>query len=115
MFYTFQQNNSGGQWDIDQNVSHITIIEAASIESALDKATDIGIYFDGVYNERDCPCCGDRWSRWPEETKKLVVYGRPIEDYFLDRFTDDDIITVHFKDHVKIHKYVDGKYCISEV
>ena len=116
MFYTFRQNNSGGCWDIDQHVSHIVVIEAESLDLALDTAEAIGIYFDGVDNERDCPCCGDRWSRWPEVTKKLVVYGQPIEDYFLDRCTrSDHIITVHFNNHIKKYQHVDGKFCIDEI
>jgi hypothetical protein len=36
-------------------------IEAESAEHADEKAAEIGIYFNGCDDGRDCPCCGDRW------------------------------------------------------
>jgi hypothetical protein len=60
-FFHFDQNNSGGSYDIDDNVSPLVIIEAADDDAAYDKALEIGIYFGGVADGRDCECCGDRW------------------------------------------------------
>lgn len=62
-FFTFVQNNSGGSFDYDESrgISHFVIIEAENAEKANYRAEEIGLYFDGVRNEMDCPCCGDRW------------------------------------------------------
>lgn len=64
MFFTFDQNNSGGSFEFDgkAGISHYVIIEADSSGQANDKAERIGLYFNGCENERDCDCCGDRWS-----------------------------------------------------
>lgn len=62
-FFHFDQNNSGGSYDADENVAPLVIIEAVDDDAANDKAEEIGIYFNGVEDERDCECCGDRWWR----------------------------------------------------
>ena len=66
MFYTFNQNNSGGAFDYDTNrgISHYVIVEADSVEDAVDRAETIGLYFD---DSGDCSCCGDRWSDYLSE------------------------------------------------
>lgn len=63
-FYRFRQNNSGGVFDIDdqRGIGPIVFIEADNALEADDRAENKGIYFDGVENEQDCECCGDRWS-----------------------------------------------------
>lgn len=66
MYYEFRQNNSGGHFLEDDNVSIMVIIEACCFAEAKEKAEEIGIYFDGVQKGMDCPCCGDRWSEWSE-------------------------------------------------
>ena len=58
-FYEFPQNNTGGEWD--KILGYTVIIEAETPEKANEKAEEIGIYFDGVDNDIDCECCGDRW------------------------------------------------------
>lgn len=74
-FYEFNQNNSGGSFSVDNNVTHRVLIEASSYEEALYLAESIGIYFDGCEEELDCPCCGDRWYR-PDEAKEFPLsYG----------------------------------------
>lgn len=60
-FYEFSQNNSGGSFDVDENVCHRLFIEADSEKEAIRKAEDLGCYWDGVENGSDCACCGDRW------------------------------------------------------
>lgn len=65
-FYTFHQNNSGGSFTHDpvRGVGYAVAIEAHSADDANTIAERVvGIYFDGVHDDRDCPCCGDRWSR----------------------------------------------------
>ena len=57
LFYTYRQNNSGGNWVGPVYV----IVEAASPEEADDIACAHGVYFNGVKEGWDCACCGDRW------------------------------------------------------
>ena len=59
--YLFNQNNSGGSFDTHDLLCHRVGIEAASRQEANDTAEDIGIYFYGIEDGLDCPCCGDRW------------------------------------------------------
>jgi hypothetical protein len=62
-FWHFRQNNSGGLFDIDDSrgIGVDVWIEAASLEDAERRAEQIGLYFNGVQDGRDCDCCGDRW------------------------------------------------------
>ena len=68
-FYTFPQNNAGGEWD--KILGYTVIIEAETPEKANEKAEEIGIYFDGVDNDIDCECCGDRWCRVEDEYDEI--------------------------------------------
>lgn len=62
-YFTFIQNNSGGFFD----GPHHIIVEAPSADEANRNAVERGgIYFDGVKNDIDCSCCGDRWYRATE-------------------------------------------------
>jgi hypothetical protein len=62
-FFHFDQNNSGGGYDADENVAQLVVIEAPNANAANIIAQEIGIYFDGIDNGMDCECCGNRWSR----------------------------------------------------
>ena len=64
--YLFDQNNSGGIFIVDDKVCPRVYITAKNSKEANEKAESIGIYFDGVANGLDCPCCGDRWNRVDE-------------------------------------------------
>jgi hypothetical protein len=66
-FYEFSQNNSGGHFDVDENVCHRVIIEATNERHSISIAKEIGIYFDGCAIGVDCSCCGDRWYDSPDE------------------------------------------------
>ena len=80
-FYTYIQNNSGGEFDLSDTIGHYVIIEAASEAEANDRAENIGLYFNGADDcGRDCPCCGDRWHRGPVRAAEPTVYGVPVED-----------------------------------
>lgn len=63
MFYTFNQNNSGGSFieNRTDGIAEYVIIEADSADEANDRAENIGIYFNGCSTGDDCSCCGDRW------------------------------------------------------
>ena len=83
MFYLYNQNNSGGSFVVDNDVTHFVIIEADSTFAADAKAQSIGIYFDGVADDRDCECCGDRWyCAYPSDgTAVPMIYSDMPEDY----------------------------------
>lgn len=95
MFYTFRQNNSGGSFINNAAVGQYVIIEAPTKERAYDIAEDIGLYWDGVYEGRDCDCCGDRWYRGADEYEEPKIYGEPF-DSFVDHF--DAGIHVYYLD-----------------
>jgi len=84
-FYTFYQNNSGG---IFFSPAQYVIIEADSFEDANSIALDHGLYFNGVEDKHDCPCCGDRWHPFYYETSRTdvpMIYGST--DYVSERST----------------------------
>ena len=71
-YWEFRQNNSGG-WFVKE-FGHLTLIWAKTPEDANHAAEQHGIYFDGCSRGRDCPCCGDRWS-------KVGAWGDAKPDY----------------------------------
>ena len=82
MFYEYSQNNSGGHFQMDKTIAHFMIIEAASADAANEIAERIGIYFDGIADEIDCECCGDRWHEAVGAGYQVPsIYGRPATDY----------------------------------
>lgn len=78
-FYQFDQNNSGGSFDVDDKVCHRLFIEADSEEEATSKAEFLGVYFNGCDDGIDCYCCGDRWYG-SEEVESPHPYGDSIEE-----------------------------------
>lgn len=76
-WYMFDQNNSGGSFDYDKNVSEKVIIQAVDRHHATARAEEIGVYFDGCCSGQDCPCCGDRWyAPWDDDgTDELPLLG----------------------------------------
>ena len=78
MFYTFHQNNSFGAWDGPLQIC----IEADSAKEANQIAeAETVIYFNGVIDDRDCDCCGDRWSPVYDDDGHSIPksYGEPAE------------------------------------
>ena len=80
MYYTFRQNNSGGIWDINEDVNVFVIIEANSVEDANYRAESDGIYFDGCLNDIDCGCCGDRWSRTEKYYSRSCIFDSLMDE-----------------------------------
>jgi hypothetical protein len=96
-FFLFAQNNSGGNFEIDEDmgIGSRVYIEAKTADEANEKAERIGIYFDGVNEERDCECCGDRWYKVYNDNdgdKKIVLS----EDY---SFKWHPFVYVHHADY----------------
>ena len=77
--FRFRQNNSGGRFVINDEVSVVVYIYANNANEANAKAELVGIYFDGCEKGIDCPCCGDRWSR--SEDKRNEVKKLPDEEF----------------------------------
>lgn len=104
MFYHFNQNNSGGGFDVDTKagITVNVIVEAPSAAEAVEKAKAIGLYFDGVDAGEDCECCGDRWSiPWNTDgTENPEVYGEPVTEYQpLIRWAGEEpAVAVHYAD-----------------
>lgn len=89
--YKFDQNNSGGSFVVDDVLTHRVIIEALTEKDAISKAEDLGIYFNGVDEGIDCPCCGDRWDEpyrldFPLQWNKETVFN--CADTYLQHLTD---------------------------
>ena len=78
-WFEFNQNNSGGSFIVNDKVCHRLFIEAKSFDDAVEKAEELGCYWDGVINGVDCPCCGDRWSCWDDEP--IDLKNNSIEEY----------------------------------
>lgn len=88
-FYEFNQNNSGGHFDVDDNVCHRVIIEAKDEHHALELFEPMIEYQSG-----SCPCCGERWylsadevklDEWKEKGYPVGVYShydKPEERWF---------------------------------
>lgn len=98
MFYTFNQNNSGGRLIRNVNLDHYVIIQAANKRTALRIARKIGIYFDGVRKGIDCSCCGDRWSDYVTGTQVPTIYGEPVQGWVPLRVPRLNTIAIHFAD-----------------
>jgi len=80
MFFTYNQNNSGGSFD--GPAEHV-VVEAVDYTEANYLAERYGLYFNGCDSGRDCPCCGDRWySQYSNSDGNEFpsVYGKPVSD-----------------------------------
>ena len=76
MFYHFNQNNSGDRFHNNSWVCNHVIIEARCAAEANERAEDRGIYFNGVEDNLDCSCCGDRWYPvWGQGDDEPLIYG----------------------------------------
>ncbi len=82
-FYEFRQNNSGGSFDVDDNVCKWMFVEASNSEQANDIAQTLGVYFNGCQDGMDCDCCGDRWNEADEQDAiDLKEYGKSYSTTF---------------------------------
>lgn len=73
-FFYYRQNNPGGRTYNNDVVGSWVIVENINAECANDfvqECTDGAVYFDGCFNNIDCKCCRDRWSR----ANKAGFYG----------------------------------------
>lgn len=106
--YEFRQNNSGGIFDINKDVCAYVYIEAPDAHTANNLAEMYaGIYFDGVDNGIDCPCCGDRWYMQDDydgietvqefaETIKIVIEYHDFKKSLFEKNQPDDIVAIAY-------------------
>ncbi len=101
-FFTFDQNNSGGSFvrDSQRGICEYVIIEAINSDDANSRAENIGLYFNGCEDDRDCPCCGDRWYANSDKGEDVPsLYGKPI----------DEMEKSWYRNTVFVH-YIDGTF-----
>lgn len=91
-WFEFDQNNSGGYFEVNDKVCSRLFIEAESFEKAKFKAEELGCYWDGVLKGIDCPCCGDRWSDydWGEISLEYIK-AKDYEVYVYDGYYPDTV------------------------
>jgi len=104
-FFTYGQNNSGGVFDLTDDVTHWVIVEAEDSDSANAKLEHLGGYFDGCENGRDCSCCGDRWyAKWEDDLgfPEPTIWGQTPAEYVADRsflwMPEGKEVVVHYAD-----------------
>jgi hypothetical protein len=97
-FYTFIQNNSGGHFSVNDRICEYVIIEAIDADDANMRAENIGIYFNGCENGRDCDCCGDRWNFQYNDDGNDVpsIFGTPVTKTYTSWYRSGCII--HYLD-----------------
>lgn len=103
-FVTFRQNNSGGSFDYDNDLTETVIVEGTDLDDILRRAGSLGIYFDGIDDGIDCDCCGDRWYRpWNDDLDEVPsIYGKPVEEYNFNRFRwSNEPCYVHYMNGIK--------------
>lgn len=86
VWFEFNQNNTGGSFEVNEMVCHRVYIEAKDADEANKIAIDMGIYFDGCSTGMDCFCCGDRWypargdgDSFPYKYDKDEIFKTPKE------------------------------------
>ncbi len=87
-WYEFDQNNSGGFFEMNDAVSIKVFIQSENAAGAIQKAEDVGIYFDGCESGRDCDCCGDRWYRVGDHLASFTTYFWRSENDEYDNISD---------------------------
>ena len=74
-------------------IAHRLYIEAESEKDATRKALNMGVYFNGVDDDVDCSCCGDRWyqnytvsvysggkKEWSKKYGHLTIVDEPLHE-----------------------------------
>jgi len=100
-FFMWRQNNSGGHFVVDDDLTWRVVIESDDYEQAEIYALGIGVYYDGVDEGRDCRCCGDRWYEGQEldcEDQTLVEH---LQEYADDYGWENPSVIIHYADGTK--------------
>ena len=100
-FYEFKQNNSGGSFDINEDVSITIVIETMSFQDAVDK------FFILTENQSaSCPCCSKRWQI-DEEDEHIIILkeNQTLQEYLHEQLSFS--LYNHYPHKAIIH-YLDG-------
>ena len=62
LYYLFRQYPNRGNYEVNDSVAHMVVIQAHDPIKANFIALTKGIYFDGIAKGVDCSCCDDRWT-----------------------------------------------------
>lgn len=110
---SFNQNNSGGYYIQNEDVSALVCIQGKSLEQIKRKAESL---FSG--NDSYCECCGERWSTWVDEDDMMdepYYYDTPLKDSF-DEYGNGSYATLHFHNgEVRYVNQHEGDYVENEV
>lgn len=92
--YVYWQNNSGGYFKKIRKTykDNMLILPVkregfssngyVSLAVANKKVVPKEVYFDGVEEGFDCPCCGDRWSRlYDWDTKEKIYIYENLDEF----------------------------------
>jgi hypothetical protein len=100
-FFMWSQNNSGGHFVVNENLTWRVVIEADTYEQAEQKAFDLGVYYNGCDDDRDCSCCGDRWYRGKEWDAKDQTLEEYLQDYADEYGWESPSVIIHYADGTK--------------
>lgn len=110
---SFNQNNSGGYYIQNEDVSALVCIQGKSLAQIKRKAESL---FSG--NDSYCECCGERWGTWVDEDDMMdepYYYNKPLKDSF-DTYDNGSYATLHFHNgEVRYVKKHEGDYVELEV
>lgn len=91
-WYVFHQNNSYGRFEVDDKVCGVLYIEAETFDKAVEKAEELGCYWDGVAKGIDCSCCGDRWYQGHDDPVDIDSFNSEgLEVWIVDGMYSDTI------------------------
>jgi hypothetical protein len=94
-WFTIHQNNSGGSFEVNDNVAHVVCIQDYTAQRAMDRAERF------CDNYGSCPCCGDRWSFYADDaygTDEPTMYGDTL-----------DKVSPYFKGELAKLHYLEGR------
>ncbi|MGZ8887979.1 MAG: DUF7296 family protein [Halobacteriota archaeon] len=83
-WWSFDQNNSGGYWEVDDNVSQWVHIQEWSASEAVSKLNAL------TSHHSYCECCGERWNDWVDEddgNPEPMCYGKTLEVFEEDEYS----------------------------
>jgi hypothetical protein len=103
-FFMWSQNNSGGHFHVDEDLTWRVVIQADTYGEAEYKALNLGVYYNGCDDDRDCSCCGDRWYEGQElgdDQLKDDTLVEHLQKYADEYGWEDPSIIIHYLDGTK--------------
>lgn len=94
-WFHFGQNNSGGSFVVNENCAPDVWVQARNAKEAVGRAE---AFMD---NGDSCPCCGDRWSFWMDDSDGTEVpmrYETPVSE----------LTSGPYRDQARLHHF-DGR------